>query len=253
MSSCLLRLGAGLSAILLAAGLLAGCGHATASVVGLTPPTSGPITKARAVAYAHAVNLQSGDLPQFTSIGSETEAPGPDRYDREYIRCRGGVNHALRIAKISSPEFSAGSAFYGKIVQSVVEVWPTPAIAALNQTESHSSRGRACFVRILQAVHRKINRERKGRRQIGPFTITTVPYPLPGVSHGYLTKLNETRLLRTGAIRAHVYRDTFGFITGPAEIELEAVGFGHPVPAPIEQKALGLLLRRVTANAIYLR
>ncbi len=253
MSSCLLRLGAGSSAILLAAGLLAGCGHATASVVGLTQPTPGPITKARAAAYAHAVNLQSGDLPQFTNTGGETEAPRPGRYALEYIRCRGGVNHALRTAKIFSPEFSAGHAFYGKIVRSVVEVWPTSAIVALNHAESHSSRGRACFVRFLKAVHRKINRERKGRRQIGPFTITTVPYPLPGVSHGFLTKINETRLLRTGAIRAHIYRDTFGFITGPAEIELEAIGVGHPVPAPIEQKALELLLRRATANAIYLR
>jgi hypothetical protein len=222
-------------------------------VVGVTPSTSGPITKAQAVAYAHAVNLQAGDVSGFTSSGSETKAPEPGRYGLEYSRCRGGVNPARRIANIYSTEFSAGSGFYGKVVKSIVEVWPTPALVAFNNTTSHSSRGRACLVRFLEAVRKRINRERKGRRQYGPFTITTVPNPLPGVSHSFLTTINETRLLRTGAIRAHVYRDIFEFITGPAEVELEAVGFGHPVPAPTEEKALLLLLDRARANTIYLQ
>jgi hypothetical protein len=80
-----------------------------------------------------------------------------------------------------------------------------------------------------------------------------VPNPLPGVSHSFLTKIDETRLLRTGAIRAHIYRDIFGFITGAAEIELEAIGFGHPIPAPTEKNTLRLLYGRATANATYLR
>ncbi len=253
MSSRLLRLGVAGCAILLAVGLLAGCGGTAASVVAVTPPTSGPITKAQAVAYAHAVNLQAGDLPGFTIDESEMEAPKPGRYGLEDIRCSGGINPARRIAKIASTEFSAGGAFYGKVVKSIVEVWPTPALVAFNNTRSHSSRGRACMVREVEAVNKQINRERKGRRPIGSFTITTVPNPLPGVSHSFLTTINETRLLRTGAIRAHIYRDIFGFITGPAEIELEAIGFGHPVPTSTVAKALQLLLDRATANASYLR
>lgn len=253
MSSRLLQPGAARSAILLAAGLLAGCGGAAASVVRVTLPTSSQVTRPRAVAYAHAVNLRAGDLPGFTSAGSETEALKPGRYSLEYSRCRGGANPARRIAKISSTEFSAGSAFYGEVVQSTVEVWPTPAIVALNNTRSHSARGRACFEHFLEAVHKQINQERKGRRQIGPFTITIVSNPLPGVSHSFLTRINETRLVRTGAIRAHIYRDIFGFITGPAEIELEAVGVGHPIPAATEKKALRLLQSRAMTNAIYLR
>jgi hypothetical protein len=250
MSSHLLRPRAARSAIFLAAGLLAGCGGTAASVVGVTTPTSGPITKAQAVAYAHAVNLRAGDLPGFTIGESEMEAPKPGRYGLEDIRCRGGVNPARRIAKIDSTEFSAGRAFYGKVVKSIVEVWPTPALVVFNHTTSHSSRGRACLVRDIESVNKQINRERKGRMQIGPFTITTVPNPLPGVSHSFLTTINETRLLRTGAIRAHIYRHIFGFITGPAEIELEAIGYGHPVPTSTEAKALQLLLDRATANTI---
>lgn len=250
MGSRMLRPGLVGCATLLTAGLLAGCGGTAASVVGVNPQASGPITKAQAVAYAHAVNLQAGDLPGFTSSGSETEAPKPGQLALEEIRCSDGVSPARRIAKMESTEFSAGRAFYGKIMKSTVEVWPTPALVASNNSSSHKARARACFVRFLKALHQRTNRERKGRMQLGPFTIATVPNPLPGVSHSFLTTINETRLLRTGAIRAHIYRDIFAFITGPAEIELEAIGFGHPVPAATEEKALLLLLAHARANAI---
>jgi hypothetical protein len=216
----------------------------------MTLPTSTLVTKAQAVMYAHAVNLRASDLPGFTSSGSETEAPNPGHLALEEIRCSGGVSHPRRIARIESTEFLAGLGFNGKIMKSAVEVWPTPALVALNNSPSHKSRARACFVRFLIALHRRINQERKGRMQIGPFTITTAPHPLPGVSHSFRTTVNETRLLRTGAIRAHIYRDIFGFTTGPAEIELEAIGFGHPIPYSTEAQALQLLLHRATAHTI---
>jgi hypothetical protein len=219
-------------------------------VVGVNPPASGPITKAQAVAYSHAVNLQAGDLPGFTSSGSETEAPKPGQLALEEIRCSDGVRPTRQIAKMESTEFLAGRASYSEIMKSTVEVWPTPALVASNNSLSHKSRARACFVRFLKALHKRTNQERKGRMQIGPFTITTVPNPLPGVSHSFLTAINETRLLHTGAIRAHIYRDIFGFITGPAEIELEAIGFGHPIPTSAEAQALQLLLDRARANTI---
>jgi hypothetical protein len=232
------------------AGLLAGCGGAAASVAGVSPPTSRPITKAQAIAYAHAVNLQPGDLPGFTTSGSETEAPKPGRLALEETRCSGDVNPARRITKMDSTEFSAGRSIYSKIMKSTVAAWPTTALVAVNNNLSRKSRARACFVRFLDAFHERTNRERKGRLQIGPFTVTTVPNPLPSVSHSFLTTINETLLLRTGTIRAHIYRDIFGFVTGPAEVELEAIGFGHPVPTSMEAQALQLLLHRATTHAI---
>jgi len=244
------RPGAARSAILLSAGLLAGCGGTAASVVGAKPPASGLITKEQAVAYAHAVNLQAGDLPGFTSSGSEIEEPKPGPLDLEENRCNGEVNPPRPIAWIGSTEFSAGRALYSKIMISRVEVWPTPALAASDNSSSHPSRARACFVRFLEALHKRTNRERKGRAQIGPFRLTRVPNPLPGVSNSSLTTINETRLRRSGAIFFHVYRDMFGFRTGAAEIELEAIGIGHPVPAATEKNALLLLLARARASAV---
>jgi hypothetical protein len=237
------------SAVLLATGLLAGCGSANAPVAHAIAPAPEAITKAQAVAYTHAVNLRAGDLPGFSTIGSEAEAPEPGRYGRQAILCSRGVNSPRRIVQVHSAEFTAGRALYGEVLKSTVEVWPTPALVALNNVRSHNARGQRCLKRFLEADHKQINRERDGREQIGPFTITIVPNPLPGVSHSFLMTINETRLLRTGPIRAHIYRDVFGFIAGPAEIELEAIGLGHPVPTPAEAKALLVLLDRATGNA----
>lgn len=219
-------------------------------MIGVTPSTSAPITKARAVTYPHAVNLQPGDLRGFTSSGSEIEAPKPGQLALEETRCSGDVNPARRIAQIGSTEFSAGHSIYSEILKSTVEVWPTPALVAANNNPSRKSRARACFVRFLNALHKRTNRERKGRLQIGPFTVTTVPNPLPGVSHSFLTTINETLLRRPGAVRAHIYRDIFGFTAGPAEVNLEAIGFGHPIPTPTEAQALQLLVDRATTHTI---
>jgi hypothetical protein len=249
---CIRSLSAG-SAILLATGLLAGCGSTNAPVADVLSPASAPITKAQAVAYAHSVDLRNSDLPGFSTIGSEAEVPEPGRYGRQAILCSRGADAPHRIVQVHSAELTAGRAFYGEVLKSTVEVWPTPALVALNNVRSHSARGQRCLARFLKAVNKQIDRERDGREQIGPFTITIVPNPLPGASHSFLMTINETRLLRTGAIRAHIYRDVFGFIVGPAEIELEAVGVGHPVPTPTEAKALLVLLDRATGNVSHLQ
>jgi hypothetical protein len=245
----LLRLRAAACLTLLMSGLLAGCGG-TVSAVDTTRSASGPPPEAQALAYAHAVNLRAGDIPGFTSSGNEIQAPKPGRLALEEIRCSGAIDPARRIARIESTEFSAGHASYSEIVKSAVEVWPTPALVATNNSSSRRSRSRVCVTRFLRALHHRINLERKGRMQIGPFTIKTAPHPFPGAIKTFLTRVDETRLLSSGAIRAHVYRDIFDFTTGPAEIELEAIGFGRPVPASTEARTLHLLLDRAMAHAV---
>src|ERR1035441_2467851 len=108
MGTRMLRPGVVGCATLLTAGLLAGCGGTSASVVNVSPLASGPITKAQALASAQAVNLHPADMPGFTNIGREAEAPAPGRYGLKYTRCRGGIDPARRIASISSAEFSTG-------------------------------------------------------------------------------------------------------------------------------------------------
>jgi hypothetical protein len=250
MSTHGLRFAAGRARVLLLAGLLTGCGAATASTARVAVPT---VAKAQAVAYARAVNLRSEDLRGFSSLGSEAEVPGPGPYALEYASCTGGESPAHRITKIASPELSAGRGFDSRLVKSNIEVWPTAAIVTSNNARSKSAHGRACLVRYIEAVDRKINRERKGQMRIGPFAIRTMPNPLPGVTDGFQTRIDETRLHRNGAIFFHIYRDLLGFASGPAEVELEAIGFVHPVAARTEKQALRTLLVRATAKAGDLR
>jgi hypothetical protein len=174
----------------------------------------------------------------------------PVRHSPNHARAAHRHHDLYQSQNLESTEFSAGRSIYSKLMKSTVEVWPTSTLVASNNNPSRKSRARACFVRFLNALHKRTNRERKGRLQLGPFTITTVPNPLPGVSHSFLTTINETLQLRTGAIRAHIYRDIFGFTTGPAEIDLEAIGFSRPIPTSTEAQALQLLVNRATAHTI---
>ena len=231
--------------------LLAGCGGAAGSAVDVTRPASQAITKATATAYAHAVNLRGGDISGFTSGGREGEAPKPGRLAKREIRCSGGANPAKRLAQIESIELLAGRAARAMIMRSVVEVWPTPAFVAVNNgPPARMARSTACFASFLRALHRRMNEERKGRMRIGPFTIVSAPHPLADVRSGSLTRIDETRLRRSGAVRLHIFRDLFDFTVGAAEVELEAIGFSHPIPAATEARALGLLRGRAVAHAV---
>ena len=73
--------------------------------------------------------------------------------------------------------------------------------------------------------------------------------PLPGVSRSFLRTIDET-LLRGGRVRLHIFHDVFTFISGPAEVELEATGFSRPVPSRTEERLMLLLLGRAKQNAL---
>lgn len=233
-------------AIVLVSGLLAGCGSATPAARVGTPAA---LARSRALTFARVVNLKSDDLPGFVGAGSEAEPPAAGPIDLAQDRCTGVLSASLRVAKVSSPEFSAGRGLHAEILKSTVEVWPTARDVVFNSARSETRHGEACLVAALRAARRKINLERRGRMLIGPFTVATVPEPPPGVSHSFLLKIDETRLHRSGAVFFHVYRDVFGFTSGPSEVELEAVGFGHPVPTRTEQRALRSLVGRTRASA----
>jgi len=148
-------------AILLAASLLAGCGDGTAtSMIGTTSRTSGPITKTQTVEYAHAVNLQPRDMAGFASIRARTIRPRNQplprwRQPRPPHR-RHPVNRIVRWKRL-----------FGKLFKSIVEVWPTPALVALNNTTSHSSRAeRASCASWRRSINGSI-RNAKGERQSG--------------------------------------------------------------------------------------
>jgi hypothetical protein len=211
-----------------------------------------PISKARAVTYAHAINLRPTDLPEMTSSSSERElsaTPGDRRSSAEFIHCYGGVSPALRVAKIQSPEFSLGAGAQAQDIESRVEVWPTSQLAARNNATYNTPRARACFARSLEALHRRLNEEGAGLLKFGRFKTATVPIHLAGVSRSFLHTIAETRV-RNGQVRLRIYHDTFTFLVGAVEVELVATGFSHPVPTPTEERLLASLVKRATTTQL---
>jgi hypothetical protein len=246
---------------LAACGILAsGCGSGSststsssaASTNTAVTKASAPITSAQAVAFAHAVNLRSADVPKMRSHFSEGEAvetASRRRSSAAFVNCYGGPEPTLRLAKIRSPEFSAGDARQSKSVESRVEVWSTSNLSDRNNATYFSSRGRACFLHYLSAAHKQLNKQRTGRLEFGSLRIATLPNPLPGVSHSFLRTIAET-LVHRKHVRVHIYHDIFTFISGPAEIELEATGYARPVPAATEERLLLALVSRAKANEL---
>jgi len=212
-------------------------------------PSATRVTTAQAVAYARAVNLRAGDVREMSSDYAEGEAPAPTSANFEFARCYGGVSPARRVLKIHSPEFSAGRGAHSQLVNSYVEVWPSAAVAARHSATYMSSRGRACLLRFQEESRRRTNKQRGGALHIGPYIVATVPNPLPGVSRSFLRTIAQP-MVRGGHIRLYIYHDLFSFISGPAEIELQAIGFSRPVSAATEKRLLLLILSRAQAHKL---
>jgi hypothetical protein len=245
------RLGSVVVVAALAVTLLVGCGGGTSPADGSRLGSSAAVSPQRATAYAQAVNLKPGDVAGFASSGAESRAPAPGPLQREYFRCLGEVP-ASPVAMLISSELTSGRARRFELLQSNVAVWPTAQLVVSHVARSHRPRGEACLRRFIEAKIDRSNRER-GFRQRGRFTLKTVPIRQPGVTDSSFTEIDETVLRRNGAVLTHVYRDQLGFASGQAEVELEAVGFGHPVPAELEARALHLLVSRALAAGGSLR
>lgn len=183
------------------------------------------------------------------SEGEDQETGDREQAGAAFLNCYGGVSPSRRLVKIRSPEFTAGHGAQSTAVESRVEVWPTAALNARNNATYFSSRGRACFLRFLTATHKQLNKQRAGKLLFGPLRIATLANPLPGASHSYLRTIAET-LVRGKRVRAHIYHDIFTFISGSAEIELEATGYSRPVPAATEERLLLLLVGRASAGKL---
>src|SRR5450759_4081062 len=115
--------------LLAVAGLVVGCGSG-----GSAPALhrTGAISKAEAIAYAQAVNLDVADLPRLTSVSLEHD-PKPSRTEVIQARCTHAVDPRRRIVAVEAPTPQQGSVARGyEEFTSVVEVLPTAALAARN-------------------------------------------------------------------------------------------------------------------------
>jgi hypothetical protein len=211
-------------------GLVAGCGG---SSNGASDP-SRSITKTQALAYAHAVELQSSDVPDLTLVPPEQTISRKPSGELEvtpggvkFARCTGGVNPHRRVAAIASPTFQGGTGGRLYRVKSEIIVWPTAALAAKNAKVS------PLFKACLNAE--KHNDET---------TVSVSSVPVPGVPR----RVSDLRVAGT-IDHVRSYQDSLTFLSGPAEIRLTAFSIYYPVPPAIQHHLLPSLLSLVYSRA----
>jgi hypothetical protein len=248
-----------LIATLALTGALAGCGanksassatHATTSPslpAGAAGPAS-PITRAAALAFAHAVNLRSGDLPGVVATKPERDAPPPSARDKEFARCAGAPDPGQRVADVRSASFKLGSALPGEISSSV-EVMPSARLARESFTAAESSRGRSCISKLLPSLLGKTTRAGVSYSHVA---ITPISPPLKGTgAFGYEIRVTVIAK-RPGGKRVQLpfYVHIFEQLVGPAEVAMTDFAVLHPPSSAIERRVMRLLAARAKSHTI---
>ena len=227
-------------AALAASGVLAGCGSSAAKPSATITPT-----RAQAVIYAHAVNLQPSDLPGMTATRSEQEVAPSQATPVQ--TCAGVGNLAPPITKTDSAKFTAISGAQHEEIASNVEVMPTTTIAAQKNAAEQSARAISCVERLILP---KLNAASGSSVHFGHATVTRLPNALPGVEGTIGFRIEAPVLGVPTAIEPSqptFYIDAFAFLSGPAEVSMVATAFPNPVPPQTERRLLDLLHRRALA------
>ena len=250
-----------LLAVALIFGVVAGHGGSGRSTTSPTASAKGPITKANAVAYARAVNLRIGDIPLGSVYKPEGEVreQGPTRSEEA---CFSGGKDWHRFNK---PIINRQSATIGwtlphefQRIICYVEVDPTAHIMIQHNAEVRSHRFLSCYSHFL---HLESDCE-AGPLEFGGKVIIRLPDPLPGIPGAYEYRTVSTVVLGRNAsatptayVPQHVrryfmYEDLFGFISGPAEINMTALSLLRPVPRNLEEQLLVVLYDRTQAHRL---
>ncbi len=224
---------------------IVGCGGGGSA----TAANGGAITKARATAYANAVNLRASDLPEMRITAAERERNPPKSGDAELARCDGAPNPDSMIAAVKSPSFQGVAQGQFEQIRSVVEVMPSASLAAKSLGAVRTARGFECLKRLLpQALVKAATRSpaRYGNPRISRLS-TVFPGVEDSVAIRIVTTISGGRL---GRSQVPVYVDVIGFVQGPAEITLTAFGIPQPVPEEVEQRLAAALESRAAAHTL---
>jgi len=249
--------------VLLATGaILGGCGKSGVVTVtsSTTPTTAKPHRgartpreapkaegRAKAKAYAQAVNLHAADVPGFTASRERAhqESPSERRATRELHECAGSQAQGEGLFEAGSGEFSRKASIIRQGVSSQVAVASSASAAAETLAGLRSSRVRACLSHYFTKLLTRL-----GSHGASVSRVTTKfgspPAPGTGGSFG----LRVTAIVSFGGVRLPFYIDYLSFVDGSGEISLLSLGTPVPFPASIEERLFSLLVARAKAHRI---
>lgn len=212
---------AGAICALLLAGVLCGCGGASRSS---SAPAAATVTAGGHV-FANAVNLRVTDLPGAEEAAPEGPGPTPGPSALSFARCDGGVSPKRVVLEARSTLLSAGRG--SSLLRSRVTLWSSEALASRNFSAFAGKRGSRCALRY------------------GGMSVSRLSVVLPGRSRALGVRLVVPSSTHTHEIG---YHDIIGFLCGPAEVVLTAVGFSRPVKPETERRLLEMLYRRASED-----
>ena len=216
------------------------------------------MTRAQAVAYADAVNLNAGDL----SPGWLAEQPAgvfkPTPAIVAAARCAGAVEPRDWVLYSHSPTYEEEQERDGGWLHSTVLVFQTTEASSRNAAASESARGLECSSRAEQA--HTSPRTVVGTRAVFK-SLSRLPDPLPGVEGAVAWRTTLTEYMRaypSNVLPGHevpartvtVYEDWLVAGAGPAEIELVAVRPGEPMNTTTEDDALSTIYARAEQHLL---
>ena len=242
-------------ALLLAgAGLLAGCGKSNLTPSGGAAHSAGSSsadgkqpTRARALAFARAVNLTQADLPGFTATEQHASSSARERQlERQMLSCTGLSGGGKKIiVEQGSKDFRYKRQIVDLSVSSEVSVAASAADAASMLKALHSAHIRSCFSGYLTHV---LQGEHVSGATSGGVTIQSGTPPAPGTSGSFGWRVTATFIVH--GIKLPIYLDFLGFVDGPSEVTLLSSGLLRPFPAAAQQHLFTLLLARAKAHAL---
>lgn len=238
----------------LSGALLASCGkggHTSSSEQASTATSSGAtsgtsVSKERALAFAHAVNLTAADVPGFTaSTKHEKDSSSEKRLEREMLQCAGIAGSEQAIVEQGSKNFELKHDILDFGISSEVGVQPSAAQAKKGLAAIRSAHVRGCFTRYLNQLFKSA---KFGGASVGPVTIQSGTPPAPGTSGGFGWRVTATFMVH--GIKVPIYLDFLGFVDGPAEVTLLSSGLLRPFPATIQQNLFATLLSRAKEHRL---
>jgi hypothetical protein len=210
-----------------------------------SPPVQPGLTRARALAFAAAVNLREADVPGLHPADkAEQQSSSGKAIERELEQCI-GASSANQLAEAGSKDFEHSGGVSQFDVSSNVSVSKSAALATSELAKLRSGHTKDCLKRYLSLLF-------KGSTYrgavIGPVSIAEGSPPAAGASGSIGLRISTSISIRT--VRIPFYLDILGFVYGPAEVSLLSSGLPVPFPAATQQHLFLSLLARAKAHRL---
>ncbi len=210
-----------------------------------SPSVQAGLTRARALAFAAAVNLRGGDVPGLhTAEKRERQSSSGKSIERELERCI-GVSGANQLAEAGSKDFERSGGVSQFDVSSNVSISKSAALAAGELRKLRSAHTKDCLKRYLTLLFK--GSSYRGA-VIGPVSVAEGSPPAAGAGGSIGLRISTSITVRT--IRIPFYLDILGFVYGPAEVSLLSSGLPVPFPAAAQQHLFLSLLARAKAHRL---